>query len=164
MRQRPILSKGDLLAGESNVARCRKHVGSRTSSLVKNRETFCCTGDKQVVGPSPFPVDRYQPVGPSDHLPCDEYYEWHHEHRLREPENICRESLHSQYECKLARDWHFRERLQFDFSVESSHEFVITHRPGTANAPVMKPRPGPKCTNENSARAHQFISSLPLCC
>ena len=46
---------------------------------------------------SPFPMNRYQPVRPSD-------------------------------------------RLQFDFSFESSDEFVIARRPGIENTPVMKPR------------------------
>ena len=46
--------------------------------------------------PSTLPMDRYQPVGLSARLPCDDYYERSPEHTLRKRENICRGSFHSQ--------------------------------------------------------------------
>lgn len=126
-----------MLLARGNVARCCKHVATRTSSLATNRETYCCTGEKRVVRTSRPPF-RWTDISLSvPVINC--YVTIVISHFVNMNTSVKDPFTANCY--KNARDSDPGKILKFGFWVETSGGFVIARRPGTANTPVRRSAP-----------------------
>ena len=115
------------------------------NSLVKNRETYCCTGVKRMMGFSDRPISACRSQCSSAMWRLRSY-----EHTLREHKNIYREPF-TDNRCKDAGIGIQGKACSLTSHLRAPMKMVIARRPCIAIRPVMKLRPSTKCANNYSA-------------